>query len=139
MRRLFLCLCSLAFVALAVAAQAAAPQDVPATQHREVHFGVNGHPLNAGTYSTISLEQQISLLKKLKLRTYRVNVNPSYPEKFDRLSDLVTLAQRQDIRILPVIVLPPKNYSDENAAYNDAKRRCMNWLNNLTVAFTCGT
>jgi hypothetical protein len=95
--------------------------DVQTAQDRKVDFGVNGHPLYPGTYYDVSLEKQISLLKSLRLKTYRVNVNPdnvtlANPDKFDRLSQLITLAQREGIRILPVINLPPKNYSDENAA-----------------------
>jgi hypothetical protein len=90
-------------------------------QSREVDFGVNGHPLNAGSYYDVSLEQQISLRKTLGLTTYRLNVNPAHTENFTRLSQLTSLAERENIRILPVIVLPPKQYSDENAAYNAAK------------------
>lgn len=87
-----------------------------------VNFGVNGHPLSPGSYDDISLEQQISLLKTLGLRTYRVNINPSHFERFPKLDQLITLAQREDIRILPVVVLPPKQYSDENTAYSEAKK-----------------
>jgi Glycosyl hydrolase family 53 len=126
MRHLFLSQSFLVFVALAIAAQAipaAATHDAPTAENREVDFGVNGHPLVAGAYYDLSLERQISLLKTLKLRTYRVNVNPAQPEKFGRLSQLITLSAHEDIRILPVIVLPPKNYSNENEAYNDAKAK----------------
>lgn len=91
------------------------------TQNREVDFGVNGHPLNAGSYSNLPLEQQVSLLKTLGFKTYRVNINPAHTEKFARLSELILLAEREHIRVLPVIILPPKQYSDENTAYEAAK------------------
>lgn len=87
---------------------------------KEVDFGVNGHPQVAGTYYDLPLEQQISLLKALGLKTYVVNVNPANPDKFDRLSRLITLAERESVRILQVIVIPASNYSDENAAYDGA-------------------
>jgi hypothetical protein len=82
-------------VAMVMLPHAAFAQNTPS---RKVDFGANGHPLSVGTYSEVSLEQQISLLKSLGLRTYRVNVNPSYPDKFDRLSELISLAQHENIR-----------------------------------------
>jgi hypothetical protein len=88
----------------------------------KVDFGVNGHPLVAGAYTDISLEKQIALLRALGLRTYRVNINPSHTNKFKRLSQLLILARRNDIRILPNVILPPQQYSDESSAYDDARR-----------------
>ncbi len=88
---------------------------------REVDFGVNGHSLAAGPYSDMPLDRQISLLQSLGLKTYRVNVNPTHPDKFARLAQLIAIAEHENIRILPVVVLPPKQYSDENTAYNQAK------------------
>lgn len=100
---------------------AAVSVNAQTAQNREVEFGVNGHPLNAGSYYNLSLEQQVSLLKTLGLKTYRVNINPAHTEKFGRLSEWILLAERDHIRVLPVIVLPPKQYSDENTAYEAAK------------------
>jgi hypothetical protein len=134
MKRLFLSGSVLALATLvAVAPLIQATKRQPSTNHEEiaepdrqlipertVDFGVNGHPLNPGTYSNMPLEQQLSLLRTLKLRTYRVNVNPSHPETFAKLSELVDLARSEGIRILPVIVLPPKQYSNEDTAYDDA-------------------
>lgn len=94
---------------------------------RDVDFGVNGHPLNPGSYSDMSLEQQVDLVKRLHLRTYRVNINPTHSDKFARLSQLIVLAQREHIRVLPVIVLPAKQYSDEDSAYH-AAREAMHML-----------
>jgi Glycosyl hydrolase family 53 len=88
---------------------------------REVDFGVNGHSLAAGPYSDMPLERQISLLQSLGLKTYRVNLNPTHQDKFARLSQLIAIAEHEKVRILPVVVLPPKQYSDENTAYNQAK------------------
>jgi hypothetical protein len=113
--------------------QASAQDATQPTRNRRVDFGAHGHPLNPGTYSTLSLEQQLSLLKQLGLTTYRVNVNPAHPEKFDRLSELVTLAQREEIRILPVVILPPAQFSDENAAYNTAKSAMHNMARQFGV------
>ena len=98
----------------------AAAQHFPARGAR-VEFGINGHPLNAGSYYGLSAERQISLLVGLRLRTYRVNVNPLRADKFERLSRLVALADRAGIRILPVINLPAKQYSSGQSAYAAAK------------------
>jgi hypothetical protein len=87
-----------------------------------VDFGVNGHPLVPGTYTEVSLEKQIALLRALGLRTYRVNINPSHVGKFERLSRLTVLARRNGIRILPNVILPPQQYADETSAYDDARR-----------------
>ena len=88
----------------------------------KVKFGVNGHPLVAGAYSE-PLEDQISQLKSLGLRAYRVNVNPANmtPEKFERLSRLINLAQQQEIEILITIVIKAQDYSSESDAYDAAK------------------
>ncbi len=109
----FRCLVFLLIAAISAAAQSAPP--------RKVDFGINGHPLNRGSYSNVPPEQQIALLKTLHLTTYRVNVNPSHTDKFARLSQLITMAERENIRILPVLVLPPKQYSDETTAYSEAR------------------
>ena len=87
----------------------------------KVNFGVNGYPLNPKTGYHESLEQQISQLKMLGLRTYRVYVDPAKADRFDRLSQLIAIAQRQRIQILPVLVLKAKNYTSEDAAYHEAK------------------
>lgn len=97
--------------------------DQQRTLSRKVGFGANGHPLNHGTYSSMPLEQQLSVVRTLKLGSYRVNVNPSYPENFARLSQLVDLAAGMNIRILPVIVLPASQYPNESTAYEDARMK----------------
>lgn len=89
---------------------------------RKVNFGVNGHPLNNGSYAG-SLEQQVADLKKLGLRTYRVNVNPSDPDKYQRLSQLIAIAEKAGIRILPTIIMKAQGYSDENIAHDDAREK----------------
>lgn len=123
MKGLLLSRCVLAFIVLISVTQAVYAETPAAQppQQRKVDFGVNGHPLNRGSYDSMSLEQQLSLVKALGLTTYRVNVNPAYPDKFARLSELVNLAQREGVRILPVIVILPKSYSAEDVAYQDAK------------------
>ena len=89
---------------------------------RKVDFGVNGHPLNDGSYAG-SLEKQIAELKMLGLTTYRVNVNPAFADKYERLSQLIAIAKQQGIQILPTIVIKAKDYSDEHAAHDDAKSK----------------
>lgn len=89
---------------------------------RKVELGVAGHALVPGAYTQLPLERQIALLHALGLRTYRINVNPSHTNKFARLSHLLDLAQRSGIRILPVVILPPQQYSDEASAYRAARQ-----------------
>jgi hypothetical protein len=105
---------------LAGGAQVEGPQDDAATRVL-VRFGVNGHPLNSGSYAEMPLEQQLSLIKSIGLRTYRINVNPEHRERFDRLSELTALAGREGIRVLPVVIIPPAEYSDESEAYAAAE------------------
>jgi hypothetical protein len=113
--------CFLAFLTLASLAQAVPESRDYAWGHRRVRFGVNGHPLNSGSYEQMPLEQQLSLLKSIGLRTYRVNINPEHTEKLRPLSQLATLAERQGIRILPVVIIPPGQYSDEGQAFAAAQ------------------
>lgn len=87
---------------------------------KRVDFGVNGHPLVSGSYIDIPLKQQIMLLKSIGLKTYRVNINPTHKNKFQRMSQLISLARGESIRILPNVILPPKEYSDEGAAFDEA-------------------
>jgi len=87
-----------------------------------VKFGINGHPLVAGAYSE-PLEDQFLQLKSLGLRAYRVNVNPIdiTPGKLERLTQLIKLAQQQEIEILITIVIKAQDYSRERDAYEAAK------------------
>jgi hypothetical protein len=96
------------------------------TEDRKVNFGVNGHPLSSPTYNQLSLERQLELLRTLGFRTYRVNINPTHANQFDRLSELTTLASRQEIQVLPVITIPPKQYTDESVAFKDARAALSN-------------
>lgn len=105
---------TLAFPVSPVLAQTSPP--------RKVELGVTGHALVPGAYTQLPLERQIALLRALGLRTYRVNVDPAHTNKFARLSHLLDLAQQSGIRILPVVILPPKQYSDEASAYHDARQ-----------------
>jgi len=98
------------------------PAPAQTTLPGKVELGAAGHALVPGAYTKLSLERQITLLHALGLRTYRINVNPAHTNKFARLSHLLDLAQQSGIRILPVVILPPKQYSDEASAYRDAQR-----------------
>jgi hypothetical protein len=115
--------CFLVLAAFASLAQEFRPQGTQdgAWGQRRVRFGVNGHPLDPESYEGMPLKQQLSLLKSIGLRTYRVNINPLHTEKFEMLSELTMLAEREDIRILPVVIIPPEQYSDESAAYAAAE------------------
>jgi hypothetical protein len=101
---------------------AMSPSRAQAVPSAAVELGVTGHALVPGAYSRLSLERQIELLRALGLKTYRINVNPSHTNKFARLSRLLDLAQQNGVRILPVVILPPKQYSDEASAYHDARQ-----------------
>ena len=85
-------------------------------------LGVSGHALVPGSYSDLPLERQLALLRALGLRTYRINLNPARTNKIARLSHLLDLAQQGGIRILPVVILPPGQYSDPTTAYQDARQ-----------------
>jgi hypothetical protein len=107
-------ICSLLLLSLG----AARADDTASTSR--VLFGVNGHPMNDGAYGG-SLDQQIAEIASLGLRTYRVNVNPTFPVDFDRLTQLTDIAQRHGILIQLVVVIPASKYASETAAYADAK------------------
>jgi hypothetical protein len=62
-------------------------------------WGVNGHPFTA--YPGVTYQQQISLLKKLGAKSYRVNI--SSLTDVPRLVALIEEAKSHDIKILPVL------------------------------------
>ncbi len=111
-------LCAVGLVTLFLIA--GIPLRAQRAEGRDVEFGINGHPFSPGSYRDIPLDQQIDLLRRLHLRAYRVNVNPANIDASARLSQLISEAGRH-IRVLPVIVLPAKEYSDEDSAYDAAK------------------
>lgn len=102
---------------------------------RKVNFGVNGHPLNSGSYAG-SLETQIAQLKMLGLTTYRVNVNPAYPDKYERLSQLVDIAKQEGIQILPTIIIKATDYSAENVARDDARAKTYSLVKEFATRLT---
>ncbi len=71
-------------------------------------WGVNGHPL--ASYHGVTLEEQVTALKALGVRSYRVDVQTL--DQLPRLKKLVDLAEASDVEILPVFT--PK--LDLNAA-----------------------
>ena len=86
-----------------------------------VIFGVNGHPLVKNTYE-ISFDSQISLLKGIGFKTYRVNVSPANPSQSQQLAALTQIAERNNIQILPVIAIKPDRFASEDEAYNVSKK-----------------
>ncbi len=113
---------SLLVMAATLLQVSAAPAEAQASRVSKVDFGVAGHPLVPGSYADVPIDRQISRIKALGLKVYRVDVNPSRPDKFAQLSHLVAIAERAGIRVLPVVVLSPKQYSDETTAYDTARQ-----------------
>ncbi len=69
------------------------------TPRADILWGVNGHPFTA--YPGISFEQQLSYVKDLGMKSYRVNISDA---RFaSDLARLVAEAKTRDIEILPVI------------------------------------
>lgn len=65
-------------------------------------WGVNGHPFTA--YPDIDIDEQIELIRKLGLTSYRVNI--SSLDHAPRLHELLKQAKKYDIDILPVLTPP---------------------------------
>lgn len=119
MKRALTSMLTAAFAAWVLGISPALAQPTP---QGTVELGVSGHALVPGSYSDLPLERQLALLRALGLRTYRINLNPARTSKFARLSHLLDLAQQSGIRILPVVILPPGQYSDQTTAYQDARQ-----------------
>jgi len=69
------------------------------TSRADILWGVNGHPFTA--YPGVSFEQQLSYVKDLGMKSYRVNI-PDIRFASD-LARLVAEAKKHDIEILPII------------------------------------
>ncbi|MPS72105.1 MAG: hypothetical protein E2590_03055 [Chryseobacterium sp.] len=76
----------------------------------QVLTGVNGHPLYSEDYKPFSFETQIQLLKKNKFAYYRFEAaydsNGEIRYINGKLSDLSELAKKNNITLLPSIVIP---------------------------------
>lgn len=70
----------------------------------DIQWGVNGHPLVS--YPGVSIDEQLDLVEKLRMRSYRVDVYST--EQMDRLSALIEAGSKRQIEILPVLILPAK-------------------------------
>ncbi|MDZ4791019.1 MAG: DUF4214 domain-containing protein [Hyphomicrobiales bacterium] len=64
-------------------------------------WGVNGHPFTA--YPGVSLDQQVSYVEDLGMKSYRVNISDL--SSVPALLDLVRIAKKSGIEILPVLTL----------------------------------
>jgi Glycosyl hydrolase catalytic core len=106
-------------------------------RNEKVIFGINGHPLVAGAYGE-PLERQISQLKALGLRAYRINISPANmtPEKMDRLTQLIAIARQQDVQLLPTIVIKADAYTREEEAYSDAETMTYGLAKKFDKSFT---
>ncbi|HKJ62545.1 MAG TPA: DUF4214 domain-containing protein [Hyphomicrobiales bacterium] len=81
-------------------------------------WGVNGHPFTA--YPGIGIDEQIGLIHRLGLTSYRVNI--SSLDDAPKLRELIGQAKQYDIDILPVLT-PPLNLEklDAGALYRKAR------------------
>jgi hypothetical protein len=71
-------------------------------------LGVNGHPFDGKEYNDVtgvSFAQQIKLVRQLGLTWYRINV-PVLPSgnDFSAMDKLQSLAERNHVRLLPIII-----------------------------------
>lgn len=74
-------------------------------------WGINGHPFTA--YPDIGIEEQLRLVERLGLTSYRVNV--SSLDHMPRLQRFVEMARPRGIKILPVLT-PPLDLEKLDAA-----------------------
>ncbi len=88
-----------------VAVQPSAPAHagcVPPDPAHRLLWGVNGHPLTA--YPGIRVQDQVETVRRLGLRAYRVNV--SSVDQLAGLRQLMTVAARDSVQVLPVLTPP---------------------------------
>jgi hypothetical protein len=94
--------------------QAAGMADAPAPDgDTGFRWGVNGHPIRAA-YGTLSMAQQLDLMKDIGISSYRVDVY--ILDQMDTLDQLVSQALPRGIEILPM--LQPELGSDEESSYD---------------------
>lgn len=75
-------------------------------------WGVNGHPFSA--YPGVPYEAQLDLVRETGFTQYRVNLGDT--NLFDAFDELLTLAERRHIGILPII-MPGADFEGESASH----------------------
>ncbi len=120
MRYVFRIIVGVAFAAFGFA-------DKTAAQNTFV-WGVNGHPFSA--YPGISHEQQLTYVRDLGLKSYRVNI--SELSSVPALADLVKNAKRMGVEILPVLT-PALNMDKEQP--EDLRRKSREFAKALVSIF----
>ncbi|MBS7542939.1 glycosyl hydrolase [Ancylobacter oerskovii] len=76
----------------------------------KIEWGVNGHPIVS--YSGVTVDEQLDLVGKLGMRSYRVDVYST--EQMDSLAALVEAGGTRGIAILPVLI-PPTKFDEQDA------------------------
>lgn len=80
-----------------------------------IMWGVNGHPVQGGPYTSISYAQQMSDLVSAGLKNYRMDLYNT--SQASTLSKVITAASAAGIQVLPILIPSPLSYSSEAAAY----------------------
>src|ERR1017187_6159970 len=71
-------------------------------------WGVNGHPLSQSAYFDVPLAAQVDLVADLGAGWYRVDLDArGFAAETARLDELLTEAERRNIRLLPVLLPSP--------------------------------
>ncbi|AMR30105.1 hypothetical protein A0256_01070 [Mucilaginibacter sp. PAMC 26640] len=88
-------------------------------------LGVNGHPLGDEAYLGVSAADQISLIKKMGMGIYRINVRSTSDGTVtvpQRLQPLLDAAKEGNITLLPMLYTSTLDYDDTEAiAYTKGK------------------
>jgi hypothetical protein len=73
----------------------------------EFRWGVNGHPLSQSAYFDVPLSAQVDLVADLGAGWYRVDLGArEFAAETARFDELLTDAERRNIRLLPVLLAP---------------------------------
>jgi len=76
-------------------------------------WGVNGHPVSQEGYWHVPLEEQLDLVRELKVGWYRIDVSAaSFQANTARLDELLAAANKRQLKLLPVLV-PGNDLQDD--------------------------
>jgi hypothetical protein len=76
-------------------------------------WGVNGHPLSQSAYFDVPLAAQVGLVADLGADWYRVDLaEGAFAAETARFDELLTDAERRNVRILPILIPSPETGGD---------------------------